>query len=182
MLNVTLAFGLSDIGGGEILVIGVIALLLFGKNLPTVMRNLGKAYGQFKTTLNAASSEFKKEIDIAAEELEKAKREADVKKELSTVSEDLNKSINSTLNDEPSPSPQSEYTEPPALVDDLQPKPRPAPPDSIDQSPSSLDSAASAPAAKSTDVAEAPKPAASPISLDQLEKKIAPPKKIPPPI
>ena len=72
-----LAFGFSDIGGGEIILVGIVALLLFGRSLPTMSRNFGRTFAQFKQTLNAASSELKKEMDAAASELDKAG--ADVK-------------------------------------------------------------------------------------------------------
>jgi sec-independent protein translocase protein TatA len=37
-----------DIGTGEVLVILVLALLLFGGSLPDVARNLGRTVGEFK--------------------------------------------------------------------------------------------------------------------------------------
>lgn len=38
-------------GPGEIAVIGVIAVLMFGKNLPEVAKKLGKSYKQFRKGL-----------------------------------------------------------------------------------------------------------------------------------
>jgi sec-independent protein translocase protein TatA len=64
---------LSDVGGGEILVVGVIALLLFGKNLPTVSRTIGKTIAQFKHAISSASSEINKEMEAAADEAELSK-------------------------------------------------------------------------------------------------------------
>jgi sec-independent protein translocase protein TatA len=37
-----------NLGGGEILVIGLIALLLFGTRLPKVARSLGQSVNEFK--------------------------------------------------------------------------------------------------------------------------------------
>lgn len=58
---------LQDVGSGEVLVIGVIALLLFGKNLPTVSRNIGRAIAEFKRSVSDASSEIRREMQAAAQ-------------------------------------------------------------------------------------------------------------------
>ncbi len=84
----------SDVGGGEIIVIGVIALLLFGKNLPSVSRSVGKALAQFKKGLSDATSEIRTEMDAAASEVEAAKKDA-----TSGVNLDLN--LNLDLKDKP---------------------------------------------------------------------------------
>ncbi len=44
---------LSMPGGYEWLIIGLVALLLFGKRLPGVARSLGQALHEFKTGLNS---------------------------------------------------------------------------------------------------------------------------------
>jgi sec-independent protein translocase protein TatA len=41
------------------LVIGIVALLLFGNRLPEVARSLGKAWNEFKRGLNEVSDELK---------------------------------------------------------------------------------------------------------------------------
>lgn len=51
-------FGLSPT---ELLIVGVIAVLLFGKNLPSVGRSLGKSLMEFKKGLN----DIKSEVDMA---------------------------------------------------------------------------------------------------------------------
>jgi len=40
--------GLLGLGGGEMLVIGLIALLLFGTRLPKLARSLGQSVNEFK--------------------------------------------------------------------------------------------------------------------------------------
>lgn len=45
-------FGIGGIGPMELLIVGFIALLLFGKRLPDVARSLGSSLTQFKKGLN----------------------------------------------------------------------------------------------------------------------------------
>lgn len=51
-------FGFVQPGYQEMLIIGIIALLLFGKRLPEVARNLGKGFSEFKKGI----SEFHDEV------------------------------------------------------------------------------------------------------------------------
>jgi len=51
-------------GMQEMIIIGVVAVLLFGKRLPEVARNLGKSYMQFKSQL----SEFQFDLNAAVED------------------------------------------------------------------------------------------------------------------
>lgn len=48
--DMQLAFGLP--GGSEWIIILVVALLIFGSRLPTVMRSLGKSVNEFKKGVN----------------------------------------------------------------------------------------------------------------------------------
>ncbi len=88
----SLAF-LSNLGGTEIVVIAVIALLLFGKRLPEVARNFGKGMAEFKRGMNEATSEVKREMDQAADAAEIAKRE--VETDMRKVDADVTKAIES---------------------------------------------------------------------------------------
>lgn len=50
------------IGQTELLIVGVIALLLFGNRLPSVMRSLGSGISQFKKGLDDVNSEIHREV------------------------------------------------------------------------------------------------------------------------
>lgn len=54
----SLAFGFSP-GPQEMLIVGIIALLLFGKRLPEVARNLGKGFSEFKKGMQNAQDEIR---------------------------------------------------------------------------------------------------------------------------
>ncbi len=58
---------IPGVGSFEMLIVGIIALLLFGKNLPSVAKNLGKSFGEFKKGVSG----FQEEIRSASREVEK---------------------------------------------------------------------------------------------------------------
>lgn len=82
-----LAF-LGGIGSVEMLVFGVIAVLLFGRNLPSVARSAGKSLTEFKKGLQELQDEVKISIDT----------------DTSVVSSNRSKSVGSSLNDDTSDS------------------------------------------------------------------------------
>jgi sec-independent protein translocase protein TatA len=53
----TLAF-IPSIGGPEIVIVGFIALLIFGNRLPGVMRSLGKSVTEFKKGVSGIEEEI----------------------------------------------------------------------------------------------------------------------------
>ena len=51
---------LPGIGTTEMLIVGIIALLLFGKNLPNVARNMGKSFAEFKKGVSSFQDEIRR--------------------------------------------------------------------------------------------------------------------------
>lgn len=65
----------QNIGAGEIIIIALVILLLFGgKKIPELMRGLGKGVKSFKAGMNEVDdqiSEIKKDIEAPADKTEK---------------------------------------------------------------------------------------------------------------
>lgn len=58
----TYVIAFMSFGMGELIVIGTVALLVFGGQLPDVMRSMGRAYGKFKAALHEVSAPVRDEI------------------------------------------------------------------------------------------------------------------------
>ena len=61
---------IGGMGMQEVAIVGVLAILLFGKNLPGVAKTLGKSYGDFKRGLSDIQKEFHdatREVDSPAQ-------------------------------------------------------------------------------------------------------------------
>ena len=59
--------GFLNLGPMELVVIGVIALLIFGPRLPSVMRSLGRGIVEFKKGLRDTGDEISREIEPPSE-------------------------------------------------------------------------------------------------------------------
>ncbi len=81
-------FGLSPF---ELVVIGVIAVILFGGNLPDVVRKLGGSYREFRRGLNEVQQQFRM-------------AEYEAKKTLSSLDEPIAKKSADEEDDTPGPS------------------------------------------------------------------------------
>jgi len=57
---------LPSIGITELIVIGIVAILLFGKRLPEVARNVGRGYGELRKGLTELQTSINSEIDASA--------------------------------------------------------------------------------------------------------------------
>lgn len=53
-----------NIGFGEMALIGVVAVMLFGSRLPEVASQLGKSYQQFRKGLDEIKSNIKMDVDL----------------------------------------------------------------------------------------------------------------------
>ena len=56
---------LPGIGISEMVLIGIVAILLFGGKLPEVARNIGRSYGELRKGLTELKSTINSEIDHA---------------------------------------------------------------------------------------------------------------------
>lgn len=61
-----IAFVFGTPGIGELIVIGVVAVLLFGKKLPEVARSVGSSYQQFRKGLTEIQTSIKNDLDLDA--------------------------------------------------------------------------------------------------------------------
>ena len=72
-----------EVGGGEILLIMMVALIFFGsKNVPQIARGLGKGMREIRDASNSIKQEIAREAD-------KIKEEAGVQRELRNIESDL---------------------------------------------------------------------------------------------
>jgi sec-independent protein translocase protein TatA len=83
MLNAILLF--FEVGGGEILLIMLVALMFFGsKNVPQIARSLGKGMREIRDASNSIKSEIVREA-------ERVKEESGITRELKEVESEIRK-------------------------------------------------------------------------------------------
>ena len=71
-------FGLGSPGVGELVVIAVVAVVLFGGRLPEVARSLGSSYQQFRKGLSDIQSSIKNDLDVDANSYDRIPDYSDV--------------------------------------------------------------------------------------------------------
>ena len=69
----TLAF--LDVGGSQLIILAIIGLLLFGKDLPTISRKAGKVLANLKRTVSEVSVEIQREMNAAADSAEEGQKQ-----------------------------------------------------------------------------------------------------------
>jgi sec-independent protein translocase protein TatA len=52
----------GNFGAMEMVVVGIVAILVFGGRLPEVMRNMGRAYARFRQGMNEMSRPIREEL------------------------------------------------------------------------------------------------------------------------
>jgi sec-independent protein translocase protein TatA len=65
----------GGIGSGEIIMIAIVAVMLFGSKLPEVARSVGQSYTQFRKGLNDIQTSIKNELDQEIDEVKKLPHE-----------------------------------------------------------------------------------------------------------
>src|ERR1017187_10140765 len=69
-----LPFAFFNIGGTQIIILGLFGLLIFGKDLPTIARNAARQYYFYKKKFSDATADLRREMDNAASAIEEEKR------------------------------------------------------------------------------------------------------------
>lgn len=187
MVEVPLTLAIfNDLGGGEMLVVGLVALLLFGKDLPHATRKFGKIYSEIKRGLNDASYEIRREMDNAARSIDEATKDA--KDSFADTSHEIKSALNEPFKTDtietPAIPPEQISTVAETSSPEIARKPVPA------ETPVSLDAplplhdisttpAASAPVPRTNRINSSMSPTAA---LDTFKRDVALPTKIPPPV
>ena len=176
-------FNLLD--GSHLIVLAIVGLLLFGKDLPVMARRAAKEYFRFKRMISDATSDIRREMESAADQIEEEKRK--IQSEVNTSMDSLN-TIADTASSNGSSSNGSNgtngasveangngtvypYGDTPESPRISQPPPKPA------ADPLALDVPTPS-THRATEPARSP--AASVAQLDAFQKSVPPPGKIPP--
>jgi sec-independent protein translocase protein TatA len=68
----------GGIGTLEMVVIGIVAVMLFGGRLPEVAKSLGQTYAQFRKGLDDLKANFDQEMNSVQDDLPKIEHDFDV--------------------------------------------------------------------------------------------------------
>lgn len=165
----------NNLNASSIFVLGLMGLLLFGKDLPLIARKLAKEYFRYKKMINDATSDIQREMESAANHLEEEKRrfESEVNSTVPSLDHTINSDSEKNGTESSNGSSYGDIPADPPPYSSAQQKPS-ADPLSLDvPAPSSLSHRATEPVKS---------PAAQVAALDTFQKGVPPPTKIPPPI
>ncbi len=73
-MSVKMLLGFWTPGYGEIIIIGLVVLVVFGNRIPEVMRSLGKGLTHFKKGLHETEEEIRKELDASESSSDKSSK------------------------------------------------------------------------------------------------------------
>lgn len=114
-MSILLPLAFMGFGFTELLVVGFVALLVFGGDLPNIMRNLGKAYAKFRQGLHEVSRPIREEIRQVREatppapSLEATLRDAGETAPMNTPTTGTDRSNDAGPSPEPAKDPTVEY-------------------------------------------------------------------------
>ena len=91
---------MMGIGTPELIILGVIALLLFGKDLPKVARSVGKTVSEFKKGMSEMTSDLRE----ATRDIEEEARS--VKKTIDDTASDVNNAVQQKKKKKKKPTPK----------------------------------------------------------------------------
>ncbi|MBI3464267.1 MAG: twin-arginine translocase TatA/TatE family subunit [Planctomycetes bacterium] len=77
-IDVSPLFAVFGIGPTEMIIVGIIAVLLFGKRVPEVARSLGKGVTEFKKGIQGVEEEFRSSASNTASSSSRSTRYSDV--------------------------------------------------------------------------------------------------------
>lgn len=162
-------------------VLGLVGLLLFGKDLPLMVRKAATEYFRYKKLITEATVDIRRELDTAATHLENEKRklEEEVHKTMPRLDDHTDPVESASNNSYDTPADQMTYGDgdlpAQAHQNTIEAPYKPvADPLALDvPSPSSLSH-------RGTDAVKSP--AAQVAALDTYQKGVPPPSKIPPPL
>jgi TatA/E family protein of Tat protein translocase len=90
-----LAF-LENLGFGELCIVMIIALLLFGERLPNVARSFGKGLAEFKRSMRDSTDQVRREFEAAAGPIAEPMKE--FRQQLNEAAADMTKSADTLPN------------------------------------------------------------------------------------